>query len=221
MRAPRPLIRYHILAVWRCGGSRGGVESAADRLTGSPGRRCTSVAAPLTDDGSGGARPLLRAWDTAGVDVRLRPMDVDAVARFLERSRAGFVGELVAAGSTEEAAEATARRQQTAAFPGGRPAPEHLLFDIAVDTQVAGHLWIGPSPEGGAQDWWIWDLEVDESHRSHGVGRAVMGLAEDEARARGADSLGLSVFAGNEVARRLYRSVGYREVAVRMRKDLG
>ena len=154
------------------------------------------------------------------MEVRLRVMDADAVDRFLERSKAGFVADLVATGSTVEVAEGTARRQQAAAFPDGRPAPDHLLFDVTVDGAVAGHLWMGPSAADGERDWWVWDVEVAESYRSRGVGRAVMGLAEDEARARGGDALGLSVFAGNEAARRLYVAVGYREVAVRMRKDL-
>jgi ribosomal protein S18 acetylase RimI-like enzyme len=46
-------------------------------------------------------------------------------------------------------------------------------------------------------------------------------LAESEARARGPALVGLNVFGGNEVARGLYRSLGYDEVAVMMRKDVG
>jgi ribosomal protein S18 acetylase RimI-like enzyme len=46
-------------------------------------------------------------------------------------------------------------------------------------------------------------------------------LAEDEARARGLGRVELNVFGGNEVARDLYRSLGYRESAVQMAKDLG
>jgi ribosomal protein S18 acetylase RimI-like enzyme len=45
-------------------------------------------------------------------------------------------------------------------------------------------------------------------------------LAEDEARRRGLPRMGLNVFGGNDGARRLYRSLGYGEVAVVMRKDL-
>jgi hypothetical protein len=46
-------------------------------------------------------------------------------------------------------------------------------------------------------------------------------LAEDEARKRGRSRLELNVFGGNEVARKLYRSLGYVEAAVHMGKDLG
>jgi ribosomal protein S18 acetylase RimI-like enzyme len=47
-----------------------------------------------------------------------------------------------------------------------------------------------------------------------------MRLAEDEARGRGIDRIELNVFGGNDVARGLYRSLGYVETAAQMRKDL-
>ena len=47
-----------------------------------------------------------------------------------------------------------------------------------------------------------------------------MALVEDEARARGHRRLVLNVFGGNDVARGLYRSVGFRETALTMTKDL-
>ncbi|MCU1494550.1 MAG: sortase-like acyltransferase [Acidimicrobiaceae bacterium] len=45
-------------------------------------------------------------------------------------------------------------------------------------------------------------------------------LAENLARANGATSIGLNVFAHNRVARDLYSSLGYRETSVQMRKEL-
>jgi ribosomal protein S18 acetylase RimI-like enzyme len=45
-------------------------------------------------------------------------------------------------------------------------------------------------------------------------------LAEGEARRRGLSRVALNVFGGNEVARNLYRSLGYEETAVTMRKTL-
>ena len=45
-----------------------------------------------------------------------------------------------------------------------------------------------------------------------------MTFAEEEARRRGFDQIGLMVFGGNQVARGLYRSLGYAENAVFMTK---
>jgi ribosomal protein S18 acetylase RimI-like enzyme len=48
-----------------------------------------------------------------------------------------------------------------------------------------------------------------------------MELLEEEVRARGLRRIELNVFGGNEVARGLYRSLGYAERAVAMDKELG
>jgi ribosomal protein S18 acetylase RimI-like enzyme len=53
-----------------------------------------------------------------------------------------------------------------------------------------------------------------------GLGRRAMEFAEEEARRRRLARVVLNVFGGNEAARGLYRSLGYREVAVWMAKDL-
>ena len=51
-------------------------------------------------------------------------------------------------------------------------------------------------------------------------GKAAMVFAEEEALRRGHDRVALNVFGGNEVARSLYRSLGYDENAVSMSKKL-
>ena len=47
-----------------------------------------------------------------------------------------------------------------------------------------------------------------------------MEFAEDEARRRGIAKVALNVFGGNELARRLYVSLGYQETAVHMEKPV-
>ena len=51
-------------------------------------------------------------------------------------------------------------------------------------------------------------------------GRAAMEFTEDEARRRGITKVSLNVFGGNDVARSLYLSLGYRETAIYMEKPL-
>jgi len=46
-------------------------------------------------------------------------------------------------------------------------------------------------------------------------------LAEEEARRLGRRRIKLNVFARNTVARALYRSLGFEEMAVQMTKDVG
>jgi ribosomal protein S18 acetylase RimI-like enzyme len=66
----------------------------------------------------------------------------------------------------------------------------------------------------------VYDVHLRENARGRGYGRAAMLLAEDEARRRGCPRLSLNVFGRNEVARGLYRSLGYEENAVAMSKSL-
>jgi ribosomal protein S18 acetylase RimI-like enzyme len=154
------------------------------------------------------------------MDVDIRPMEEGAIGRWLEHARLAYVAELVASGIGEEEASRTAEEQEAAAFPDGRPANGHVLFDVVVEGSEAGHLWIGPRAPDDEDHWWVWEIEIDEAWRGRGVGRAAMVLAEREARARGCIEIGLTVIADNTPARRLYESLGYREASVRMRKPL-
>ena len=67
---------------------------------------------------------------------------------------------------------------------------------------------------------WLYDITIDEAARGRGFGRATMLALEGEVKALGFAEIGLNVWGGNEVARSLYRSLGYAEVSVGMRKRL-
>ena len=94
------------------------------------------------------------------------------------------------------------------------------LYVIEAESERVGHLWVGERETGRGRLLWIYDVFVDETRRGRGFGKDALLLAEEEARRRGLLRVGLNVFGGNEGARRLYRSLGYREVAVVMSKDL-
>ena len=67
---------------------------------------------------------------------------------------------------------------------------------------------------------WLYEIELDEAARGRGLGREAMIEFEARARDLGAEKLALNVFGGNEVARSLYRSLGYVEESVQMGKRL-
>jgi ribosomal protein S18 acetylase RimI-like enzyme len=94
---------------------------------------------------------------------------------------------------------------------GGEPGP---------GTRV-GRLWVAERTSHGAPILFVYDVAIDPPHRGRGYGRAAMLLAEEIARRRGLEEIGLNVFGGNTIARRLYRSLGYDERAVTMGKHLG
>src|SRR4029453_9727851 len=74
--------------------------------------------------------------------------------------------------------------------------------------------------ESGQPVGFLYDIEIESAFRGRGLGRQLMLLIEEEARRRGFTEIRLNVFGGNELARSLYRSLGYAEFAIAMRKRL-
>jgi ribosomal protein S18 acetylase RimI-like enzyme len=94
-----------------------------------------------------------------------------------------------------------------------------LLTVIDSAGSEVGTLWIGRQP-GRPDVAYIFDILIDESCRGRGLGRATMLAAERIAADSGMTEIGLNVFGYNETARRLYASLGYRDVAIQMTKTL-
>jgi GNAT superfamily N-acetyltransferase len=115
---------------------------------------------------------------------------------------------------------ADARRKAAEDVPRLLRNRDATLFALEESGQRVGHMWLGTREQQGRRFFWVWDVFVAEEHRGHGLGRQAMQLAEQEARRQGFSRIELNVFGGNEVARSLYRSLGYEEVAVQMGKDL-
>jgi GNAT superfamily N-acetyltransferase len=156
------------------------------------------------------------------VSITMRPMQGDEFEQWLPRMRDDYAEDMRRnAGASKEAAREKAAADVDRLFPDGRPSPDQSVFVIEADGQPVGELWATERQEDvhrGAL--WVFDVRIDEMHRGRGYGKAAMLLAEGEARRRGLSRVALNVFGGNEVARNLYRSLGYQETAVTMRKTL-
>ncbi len=66
----------------------------------------------------------------------------------------------------------------------------------------------------------VYDIDVDEPYRGRGFGKAAMVFAEEEARRRELTRIALHVGARNDVARNLYRSLGFEENEIAMSKSI-
>lgn len=152
-------------------------------------------------------------------ELTFEEFDPAALADWLQRSRAGYIEERLAAGDTLDEAEAHAKASLATTFPEGRPSPGQMAGRVFRDGEPVGELWIGPVGEDPRR-WWVWDVVIDDTRRRRGYGRKTMMLAEELAAAHGATSIGLNVFAHNAIARRLYQSLGYQDVSIQMRKSL-
>ena len=151
--------------------------------------------------------------------IEYAPMGEEDVALWLPESMAYYEAARLRAGDSEEEARAGRQASIDRFFPDGRLIDGQYLFAILVDGDDVGWLWLGPWSEGGDQ-WWVWDIHVREPHRRRGIGRAAMEYAAEFARAHGAPTLGLNVFAFNLPAIELYEALGFEAASLHMIKAL-
>ncbi|MER8100281.1 GNAT family N-acetyltransferase [Kitasatospora sp. NPDC094016] len=153
--------------------------------------------------------PALPAGVTAD---RIEPPEFQA---WLDRAARGYLRSLVESGLSEEQARARSHLDHRRQLPQGADSPGVALRRLHAEgeSEPLGSLWVDfhrrDLPNGGPLAW-VMTVEVSPAHRGRGHGRTLMLLAERECLAAGVRDLGLNVFAGNEVAIRLYASLGYR-----------
>ena len=105
--------------------------------------------------------------------------------------------------------------------PDGLRTAGHEFRSIVNEAgEPVGGIWFAAEAEIGHGAAYIWDIVVDEDRRGRGYGRAAMEALEPLARSLGYDTIRLHVFGDNDVARQLYRAVGYTETNVAMRKRI-
>jgi len=71
-----------------------------------------------------------------------------------------------------------------------------------------GRLWFGPVLEAPG-DWYLYEVDVVEEERGHGIGRAALEEVISELDPATVDRLGLNVFDSNTAAVALYESLGF------------
>jgi GNAT superfamily N-acetyltransferase len=104
-------------------------------------------------------------------------------------------------GMPRDAADAKAISDFDRLLTQGVETPEHSVHVIEEDGSVVGYLWLA-------------------LRDSPSLGRAAMEFAERFAAEQGLGRIELNVMGGNDVARGLYRALGYDDVAVYMGKTL-
>ncbi len=156
------------------------------------------------------------------MSVTLRPMDAADYEEFVRDAVDGYVDQLVDSGGwTPDEARAKADADFSRLLPDGLATEEQHLTMMVDDAsgQVVGGS--GSAPRAERPQVPVGARHLGAAGRSRtGNGRAGMLALEDEARRLGHAELRLNVFGHNDVARGLYRSLGYAEVAVEMQKQL-
>lgn len=155
--------------------------------------------------------------------VTLEPMSAQEWERWRGTAVRAYAADKVRVGTwSAEDAEARSERAFAELLPEGRDTGGHELRSIVTEAgETVGVLWFaGRTDEMGRRVAFIYDIEVHDASRGHGFGRAALQALEPLARSLGYTAIGLHVFGDNEIARNLYRTSGYLETDVMMRKPL-
>jgi ribosomal protein S18 acetylase RimI-like enzyme len=105
-------------------------------------------------------------------------------------------------------------------LPKGRYTEGHHFY-TAFDEEglEVGHVWIKVEP-GEDRRAFIYSVFIKEEMRERGYGKAMMLALEAKARRMKLNALALHVFAYNQTAVGLYRSLGYEVKSLNMMKRL-
>jgi ribosomal protein S18 acetylase RimI-like enzyme len=150
----------------------------------------------------------------------LRALKENELIPYFEDLWIDYRAEFIAAGFTEEFAEESVANSKKSYFPDQKLVPGNSIFFAYNDDEKVGKLWLYSIEREGKREWSIYDIETFGAFRGKGFGRTIMMAAEDYVRAAGGDSISLSVFGNNHVARKLYESLEYETIRVAMKKTL-
>ena len=153
----------------------------------------------------------------------LAPMRPETYASYLEAAIAGYAADNVAAGRwPETGASERSRTEFAALLPLGLSTPDNYLYEIhgREGGPRVGFVWLAIERKPSAVSGFVYDLEINHEYRRQGHGSGALTELEVIARAHGATSLGLHVFAFNEGAQALYRRLGYQIASLNLRKKL-
>jgi ribosomal protein S18 acetylase RimI-like enzyme len=149
--------------------------------------------------------------------IALRPLRDDEYDAWDAAHRAEYEHGLVEfAGMERAAARVKVAHDVAAVLPDGLATARTRIWAVEEHGRKVGTVFLGVR----SGEAWLYDITIDAAERGRGYGRAAMLALEDEVRALGHDSVTLNVWGGNAVARGLYRSLGYVEQSVHMRKPL-
>jgi ribosomal protein S18 acetylase RimI-like enzyme len=154
------------------------------------------------------------------MSLAARPLRADEYDDWLAETKATYVDDIVRAGAPEDAARVKGEQDFAMLLKADLETDGQSLYILEDDGEVVGNLWLSERRDDFGPTLFVYNVAIDDAYRGRGLGRAAMTWVEGEARRRGISVVTLNVFGGNDVARGLYRSLGYDEIAVYMRKAL-
>ena len=155
--------------------------------------------------------------------VRLVNMSEAEFETFINISMGNQAKSLVESGIwPAEEADERIQKQRDQFLPGGLNTPDHYFFKIVgqeIGTEV-GELWYTVVEPDGMRQFFVFDIQINDTYRRRGYGTEAFMLMEDEARKMGISTISLDVVETNRPARIMYEKLGYAGSDERMSKEL-
>lgn len=151
----------------------------------------------------------------------LRPMMPSEFPSYYEKEVLLYADAKVLAGrATPQEAMKESIQEIAKLLPDGLESEGQYIFVAEINNERVGTVWIEINLEAEIPRAFGLDIEISQSLRGQGLGRALLLAALAECRKLGARGLALSVFGYNFVARNLYLSLGFEVVEEMKKKNL-
>lgn len=102
-------------------------------------------------------------------------------------------------------------------LPENEKTEDNYLYTIHSNNQEVGMIWLARRTD---DEGFIYDFNIWEDNQGKGYGKQAMKELEIIAKKIGLKSIGLHVFGHNQIARDLYKKIGYVETNIKMKKIL-
>lgn len=154
--------------------------------------------------------------------ITLVPMTEEQFKDYYTTSLKDYANEHVKAGNwLESEAQQKAEEQFHQLLPEGLQTKQNYLFTLQEDQEGhVGILWIFEDTNNKEKAAFIYDVELKESMRGKGLGKETMKAVDEFSKNKDIKQVRLHVFAHNERAISLYKSMGYETTDYYMAKRI-
>ncbi len=155
-------------------------------------------------------------------ETALIPMAEASFSQYAENAIVAYAEENIASGRwPKDGALERSRADFNDLLPQGLATPNQYLFIMQSGNETVGYLHLAAVEKQGFNQAFVYDVEVLAAHQRKGHAKRAFVALEPIVCALGLSQIGLHVFAQNEAAQALYRSLGYHVTSVNMLKKLG
>jgi ribosomal protein S18 acetylase RimI-like enzyme len=154
--------------------------------------------------------------------IKFKNMTPEEFDHFAIESKSRYIDEKMKANNlTQDEANKIADADFARILPDGYQSKDNFLYNLMdQENNNVGYLWYCIRGSTNNKKAFIADIMIREKFRGKGYGREAMLLLETDVKSRGLKHIGLHVFGFNEVAIKLYQSMGYQTTDLVMEKYL-